>query len=197
MITYIEGKIIKLNFTDKGDELDVFLPIGIAYRVLTPSGGLEYSLNLEVKLYTSFQVREDSQTLYGFLDEASRDMFERLISVSGIGPKIGIAMLSMFSKAEIQNLINEGEFKELSKVSGLGPKGAKKIIIELQGKLDDLSMDSSVSNQVLKDLKDGLKSLGFSGEQLDEMLQLGENLYKEDNDIDIEILLREVLKQKR
>jgi Holliday junction DNA helicase RuvA len=89
----------------------------------------------DCKLYASFQVREDSQTLYGFATEAERHLFHHLISVSGIGPNTGRMMLSSITPEEIQQAIVSGQVNVIQKIKGIGPKTAQRVILELQDKL--------------------------------------------------------------
>ena len=89
MIAYIEGKIFEVGFVSKQIYIVVLTSNGIGYQVFVPSGGL-YDLDSSISLFTSFQVREDSQSLYGFLKKEQKEMFESLINVSGVGPKVEI-----------------------------------------------------------------------------------------------------------
>ncbi|PKL42088.1 MAG: Holliday junction branch migration protein RuvA, partial [Planctomycetes bacterium HGW-Planctomycetes-1] len=77
----------------------------------------------DISVYTSFQVREESQTLYGFNTELERDFFEELLTVSGIGPKSALSILSTYSMERVKEIVLEGDSKLLSKVPGLGLKG--------------------------------------------------------------------------
>lgn len=203
MIVYLKGLIINLGVKDKLSYIDVAAASGIGYRVFVSSFSLEVKVGDEIKLYTSYQVREDSQTLFGFESESKRDFFELLTSVSGIGPKIGISLLMAYPIEDIQQFISSGNYKELSKVSGLGEKGAKKIIIELQPKLDiDLSRDQkeweSKNSVVVTEVRSALKVLGFSREEISEKLELAKSLIEQDAEgkLRSEDLLRIVLKSK-
>lgn len=168
MISFLSGKIIKVGSSEKHSFVDVLTASGVGYRVLVQSNRL-YSLDLEVSLYTSFQVREDSQTLYGFSTLEDRDFYELLITVSGVGPKTALAILSMYSVPEVVGIINSKEHKLLSKVSGLGSKGAQKIVVELENRVSDFDGDivDSKNIEILLELKEALQSLGFSGKALD------------------------------
>ena len=191
MISYITGTVQKTNIS-KDSYVDILTNSGIAYRISIPS-----TYNLPPKgemysLYTHFYVRDDNQSLYGFEKEQERDFFEQLISVSGIGPKIGIAMITMFSRKELEDKILGGDAKALSKVPGLGMKGAQKIILELRGKIDFEQRESS-QDSIIKELKEALKILGFAGSQLKESVEVGERIFKKNKDITIEELIKKVL----
>jgi Holliday junction DNA helicase RuvA len=102
--------------------------------------------------------------------------------------------MSTYSKKELEKILNEGDAKMLSKVSGLGMKGAQKIILDLRGKID-LNQDKESGNNSLKELKSVLKTLGFSGDSLKEYVEYGEGLLSTNSDIDIEDLVKKVLSQ--
>ncbi|MFA7627900.1 MAG: Holliday junction branch migration protein RuvA [Candidatus Dojkabacteria bacterium] len=191
MISYITGTVQKTNIS-KDSYVDILTNSGIAYRISIPSTYNIPSKGEMYSLYTHFHVRDDNQSLYGFEKEQERDFFEQLISVSGIGPKIGIAIITMFSRKELENKILEGDAKSLSKVPGLGMKGAQKIILELRGKIDFDQKESS-EDSIIRELKEALKTLGFSGSQLKESAKVGEKILKKNKDISIEELIKKVL----
>lgn len=191
MISFITGTVLKTNFS-KDSYIDLLTNAGIAYRISIPGSYILPSKGEEYSLFTHFHVREDAQTLYGFEKEEERDFFELLITVSGIGPKIGLAILSTFARSELESIINDGDAKSLSKVSGLGIKGAQKIILELRGKVD-FDIKDSAEDSVVKDLKSALKSLGFVGDILKEKVELGQKIVGEKKDIEIEELIKQVL----
>jgi len=191
MISYITGTVQKTNIS-KDSYVDILTNSGIAYRINIPSTYKIPSKGEMYSLYTHFHVRDDNQSLYGFEKEQERDFFEQLISVSGIGPKIGIAIITMFSRKELETKILEGDAKSLSKVPGLGMKGAQKIILELRGKIDFEQKESS-DDSIIRELKEALKTLGFSGSQLKESVEVGEKILKKNKDISIEELIKKVL----
>lgn len=87
------------------------------------------------RLMTELVVKEDSLTLFGFQDAAEREVFTTMLSVSGIGPRIALAVLSVYAPAEVSRAVAAGDDKVFSKVPGIGPKGARRIVLELAGKL--------------------------------------------------------------
>ncbi|HQA87709.1 MAG TPA: Holliday junction branch migration protein RuvA [Candidatus Dojkabacteria bacterium] len=192
MISYISGKVLKNNI-GKNNYVDVLLPSGIAYRVFVTSMFNFLEEDSQISMYTSFQVREDSQTLYGFSTQEERDFFEELLTVSGIGPKSALSILSTYSMDRVKKIILDGDSVLLSKTPGLGLKGAQKVILELRGKIDfekdDLQMKGNVK---LGELKEALKSLGFVGKDLKDGMKKGEEVLKE-GDVDIEVLIKKVL----
>jgi Holliday junction DNA helicase RuvA len=193
MISYISGKVFKNNI-GKNNFVEVLLNSGLAYRVHVTSKHIFAQKDSIVEMYTSFQVREDSQTLYGFASEKERDFFEQLLTVSGVGPKLGLSILSTYSLEQLRDIVTEGDSKMLSKVVGLGSKGAQKIILELRGKIDfDRESKGIESDEKIKELKEALKALGFSGRSLEEGIKKAEDLLSKE-DMDIESLIRSTLK---
>lgn len=192
MISYISGKVLK-NSSSKNSFVDILTNSGIAYRVFVTSKYPFIEKESNVEMYTSFQVREDSQALYGFISEEERDFFEQLMTVSGVGPKLGLSILSTYTIEQVRNLILEGDSKLLSKVSGLGSKGAQKIILELRGQIDfDKESRGEKSSEKVGEVKEALRSLGFSGKSLEDGVNKAEDILKEE-DVDIEVLIRKVL----
>ena len=193
MISYISGVVQKMSF-GKDSYIDLLTKMGIAYRVHIPQNFPSVEKQQELSLYTHFHVREDAQSLFGFETEEERDFFEELITVSGVGAKIALAVLSTYRKDELEKIILEGDAKKLSKVSGLGSKGAQKIILELRGKVD-FDKDGKVSSAKSRDLKNALKVLGFSGDILNEKVDLGEKMLDKDEGMEIEDLIKRVLSE--
>ncbi len=191
MISYITGIVLKSNIS-KNSYVDILTDSGIGYRVNIPNSYTPLSKGEKYSLFTYLHVREDIQTLFGFEKEEERDFFEQIISVSGIGPKTGLAILSTYSKSKLEDIILKGDSKALSKVPGLGSKGAQKIILELRGKID-FDEKESKEEEIIKELKEVLKALGFSGEQLKEKVTIGEKILSKKKQISIEELIKEVL----
>ena len=192
MISYISGKILKGN-TGKNPFVEVLLNSGIGYRIFVTNRFKFSEKNLDISLYTSFQVREDSHSLYGFNTEEERDFFEQLLTISGVGPKVALSILSTYDMEKVKELVLEGDSKMLSKTPGLGSKGAQKIILELRGKIDfDREDRGKEEDAKIKELKEALKTLGYTGRSLEEALKKGEGILEKEN-IEIEELIRKVL----
>lgn len=192
MISYISGKILKTNL-GKDAYIDILTKSGVGYRVFVPSNIKMLPVESDITIYTSFQVRDDSQTLYGFDKEVDRDLFEELITVSGVGPKTGLAILSTYSREELEKIILEGDSKKLSKVVGLGSKGSQKVILELRGKIDFNDEDKqSVEGKRIKEFKEAMRALGFSGDTLKLYVKKAEKVLDKEM-LEIEDLLKKVL----
>ena len=133
MYYYIKGTLM-----NKGDNYIVVDASGIGYRIFTSLECIEKSPHTgsDVTVYTYLNVREDAMELYGFYSEEERAMFLMLISVSGVGPKAGLALLSVASPQKLAAAIVMGDEKLLTKASGVGPKAAKRVILELKDKID-------------------------------------------------------------
>ncbi|WP_062520584.1 Holliday junction branch migration protein RuvA [Demequina silvatica] len=109
---------------------------GVGYRVLaTPAALAELRTGQDATLHTHLVVREDSMTLFGFLSAGERDTFEQLQSVQGVGAKLALAMLAVHSPEALAGAVAAGDQKALTKVPGIGPKVASRLLLELGGKL--------------------------------------------------------------
>lgn len=167
MFEFIKGKLIEVD-TQKA----IIETNGIGYKIFIPSSIYNDLLNLEnALLYTSFIVKEDSQTLYGFLTKVGRDIFDILISVSGIGAKTAILLLGNLDLEGLYFAITTSDIKIISKVPGIGKKTAERLIIELRDKfknIDTSSFDHSKLNKscsIASDAIAALMNLGYNSAQ--------------------------------
>ncbi|GHE23798.1 Holliday junction ATP-dependent DNA helicase RuvA [Sphingobacterium griseoflavum] len=149
------------------------------------------------KLFVSFQVREDAQTLYGFATEGERQLFNHLISVSGIGPNTGRMMLSSISPEEIQAAIINGQVQIIQKIKGIGPKSAQRLILELQDKLKKQGPDALMPLPIAKqsipeEALTALVMLGFGKPQAEKVLN---SLVSSDASLSVEALIKAALKR--
>lgn len=169
MITYLKGII-----TEMSENAVVLEAAGIGYEVFctTRTVGELSTQNETVKLYIHEQIKEDSHDLYGFYHSEEREVFRKLIGVSGIGPKGGMQILNLYSVQEIIEIIMEQDSKALSKVSGIGAKTAQRIILELKDSMSKLyAPDLSLLKTGLKDTEskheaiEALESLGYSHQE--------------------------------
>ena len=124
----------------------------------------------EAMLYTYLQVREDSLMLFGFATQEERDAFELLIAVSGVGPKLALAVLSTFNAQELARVIAQSDEKRMSSVPGVGKKTASRLLLDLKDKFKGIAVPfagetasiPSVSDTVQHDAEAALLSMGFS-----------------------------------
>ena len=150
----------------------------------------------EVSLLIYHQISENSQNLYGFSDEVEKDIFLMLISVSGIGPKTGINLLSSVSPNEFKRRLVAGEVELLSALPGIGPKTARRIIVELKDKLvsysdNSMPIENSENSESYQDAYDALKSLGFNINEINKCLSA---LTESNVDFNTQDLIKEALK---
>lgn len=178
MIAQLTGTVRHLT-TEK-----VVLEVGgVGYAIsLTPRTSLQIVMGAALTLSTTLVVREDSLTLFGFLDPNERDIFETLQSVSGIGPKVALAITGALSPAELAQAIAAEDVRTIEKVPGIGKKGAQRLILELKGKLvsDNAPHLPSSHHGVRDQLLAALTGLGFSAKESDVAINASLNQLAED-----------------
>jgi len=158
MLAYIQGTII----TKKHDSVIIILTNGLGYKVyVTAKSLVDLMIGDEARLFLYHQVKEDGQSLFGFSDLETLDFFEMLLSVSGIGPKSALNILSATDADSLRQAIALGEPELLTKVSGIGKKMAEKIVVELKSKLKDFSFSGNISATTSDEI-DALVGLGYS-----------------------------------
>jgi len=143
--------------------------VGLSISI-TSQTGAQLNIGAPVQLFTSLVVREDSLTLFGFLDEESRAAFELVQTVSGIGPKVALAILGAHTPQSLAVAIAQEDVKAIEKVPGIGHKGAQRLILELKGKISDFgSSDHKQMHQPVwrEQLTSALISLGFTAKDSD------------------------------
>jgi len=166
MIAYLDGKPVSSG--DKWVVLDVG---GIGYRVFVPQQEIREIARAEgkIKLHTYMAVREDAITLYGFLRPSELELFTVLIGVSGIGPQIALNILSQVTLEDFVLAILDSDEKKLTRIPGIGPKSAKRLILELRDKMKKVQVAMALSregtgDQPARDATSALVSLGFAEE---------------------------------
>ncbi len=173
MISFLRGKIIELGKTY------IILDVnGVGYRVNMSTKAID-SLTKEAlevnKIYTQmfFNQREGISTLYGFLKKEDLDIFHLLTSISGIGPKNAMHILSSIEVGELVAAVSKEDEDYLRKISGLGPKTAKRLVMELKDKLDNYTLAKFVKVDLSHDIDaiDALISLGYQKYQAQEVLR--------------------------
>src|SRR5512145_3524013 len=137
MIAHVRGRLASKS----ADRVVVETPGGVGYEVVVPLGVMEKlpAAGTEVILATELVVREDGWALHGFLDEAERRFFQRVTSISGVGPKIGIALMSALGVERGARALREKNIGLLSSVSGIGKKTAERLALELGEKVEDFA----------------------------------------------------------
>lgn len=191
MIEYIKGKLTALN---------------PAAAVVETAGGVAYLLQIslptftklegaeDVRLYVHEAIREDAWTLYGFVDETEREVFQQLIGVSGVGASTARMILSSIPAAELSQVIASSEVKRLKSVKGVGAKTAERIIVDLHDKIkpvgDTLNIQSPIVSEAFEEALAALVMLGFSAPQSRKVLT---KLYEEDASLKVEQAIRKAL----
>ena len=170
MIGSLNGRLIEKYPTELLIECG-----GVGYEVkISLFTFSQLSENESIKIYTKLIVREDAHLLYGFYTKDEREMFNFLISVSGIGPNTALIMLSSLSPEEIANAIQTEDVTTIQKVKGIGAKTAQRVIIDLKGKVLKFSGDNEINNSKNNtnrfDALTALVSLGFDKKSAEKVL---------------------------
>ncbi|MFQ5603311.1 MAG: Holliday junction branch migration protein RuvA [bacterium] len=199
MIAHLQGVV-----TEKMPTRIVLDVQGVGYDLLVPISTYEKvgEIGSPVRLLTYLQVREDLMQLFGFFSENERTMFQHLISVSGIGPKLAVGILSGCSVDELQKYIVNDEVPMLTKLSGVGKKTAQRMVMELKEKLGDVARATDWTSSVIADeqTKDkiseavlALISLGFNKSQAQNVLL---PIIKADNSLPLDEIIKKALQVK-
>jgi Holliday junction DNA helicase RuvA len=167
MISSLNGKVKSSSATSLVVEIS-----GVGILVNVPARiSAQASVGSNIELHTYLIVREDALTLYGFLDLVDRNFFELLLSVTGIGPKVAQAILSINDAGGIATAISKGDLKLLESIPGLGKKGAQRLVLELKEKASAFAKSSgSISNGVSDQVELGLQGLGFTSKESKEVV---------------------------
>ena len=165
MIAFLRGRVLekhpnRLTVDVQGVGYDVHVPLSTFYRVSEPPG--------EVSLRVYTHVREDVLQLFGFLTDLERQLFERLIGVSGIGPKMGVALLSGMEARDLVACVQRGDVARLTGIPGIGKKTAERIVLELKDRVAQLGVEpegataaASPGDRLRDDLLSALQNLGY------------------------------------
>lgn len=189
MISHIYGEI-----TDRGDNFVVIDVCGIGYYVnitKTSSGELQ-DKDGKLKLHTHLHVREDALTLFGFTTKGELEMFKLLISVTRVGPQTAMNILSRISIEELVGAIISEDERVLTRISGVGPKNAKRLILELKDKIKKKMQDykGTVRSPMNYDAVSALVSLGFPEKKAEEAVNYAASGMK---DATVEALIKAAL----
>jgi Holliday junction DNA helicase RuvA len=183
-----------------GENYAILMTAGVGYRVFCPSGALSALKTGEsAALWIETNVREDHIHLFGFESRAAQDLFLRLTSVSGVGPKMAMAIMGAMNTNILFSAIATGDVKTLTAAPGVGKKVAERIIVELKGKITAIFPTGSMDpdNEIARgsaynDLLSALESLGY---RRVDMIDLAQKLCQENPNADVGALVRMALKQ--
>ena len=166
MISLISGTLRSLTLDRAVVDIS-----GVGYSLLiTPRTSTQLVLGGEVTFFTTLVVREDSMTLFAFLDSSERDTFEILQTVSGIGPKVALAITGALTPDDLARAVAQEDFATIEKVPGIGKKGAQRLVLELKGKIHTSASESKipvVQSGIRDQLLAALTGLGFSPKDSD------------------------------
>ncbi len=201
MIQYIKGTLAWI-----AEDSVIVDNNGIGYRIFVPASVSQQigTTGQEIQLYTYLNVKEDAMQLYGFLTMDDLEVYRLLISVSGIGPKGGLAILSVMTADDLRFAVLADDDKSISKAPGIGPKTAKKVVLELKDKLKlretvETALDhvqqavlpaGSGLVQTQSDVVEALAALGYSATEAMKAVRRVEC----DEDISVEELLKKTLR---
>lgn len=169
MIVGIQGKITKkeptlLNINVNGLIYEVFVSLNCSSKITSE----------DINLLTTHIIKEESQTLYGFLDINEKKLFDTVIKINGVGPKVALAICSTFTPNSFAKIVSDNDVSMLKRVPGIGPKGASRILVELSGFIvDDSNNDEdnqSLANASLE-ASLALESLGFKKDMVSKIIK--------------------------
>ena len=191
MIAHLQGKLVEKSPT----------------HVVIDCGGVGYHVNISlhtysllppsdlIKLFTHLQIKEDSHTLFGFMEKSEREIFKLLLSVSGIGASIARTMLSSLDPKQVTNAIGSGDVVTIQSIKGIGSKTAQRVILDLKEKvlklydLDEVSMSQSNTNR--DEALSALEVLGFVRKASERIV---EKIVKEAPESSVEYIIKQALK---
>lgn len=196
MIARLKGQLHLLSLNSiivdvNGVGYHVQVPTGTAGRIKAGDDG-----EVSIQIHTS--VREDAITLFGFATAEEKRLFTKLTSVSGIGPKLGLAVLSDLSPSEFIRAVRNSDVKALKQVSGIGKKTAQRVILEMKSSVDEFEFaelapaSPDAADGIAEDLRSALANLGYADAEVDSVI--GVMVEDLDDDADLEPLLMDAIK---
>lgn len=176
VITSVAGNVVRIGVDHAVVEVG-----GVGLAVLcTPHALADLRTGAPGRLATSLVVREDSLTLYGFVDDEERDLFELLQTASGVGPKLARAVLAVLSPDDVRAAVSGGDLATLTKVPGVGRKGAEKLVVELRDRIGAVTGTGAKGRQPTltpaepawrTQVRAGLQGLGWAGKEVESALE--------------------------
>jgi Holliday junction DNA helicase RuvA len=188
MIGYLTGNIISLKPTK------ILLDVGgVGYVIqisISTFENISDKKNISLHVYTS--VKEDSITLFGFYNETEKEMFELLISVNGIGPKLGLGVLSGIQVDELKEAIEAGNVSRIIAIPGVGRKTAERVVLELRSKVDKIKDgdEKTASYSIKQEAISALTTLGYNFKLAENSIR---DILSESKDISLEELIKKAL----
>ena len=191
MITHLKGKLVEKSPTNVVIEVN-----GTGYWVnISLTTFSQIPDNENIKLFTHLQIKEDSHSLYGFYSKKERDIFRLLISVSGVGTSTARTMLSSLNPQQVVEAISSNNVSIVQSVKGIGSKTAQRLIIELRDKILKIyDLDETYVNSNNTTREEALSALEVLGINKKSSERLVDNIIKENQDISVEEIIKETLK---
>ena len=191
MLEYITGKVSELTPTYliiENNGIGYFIKISLnCYSIIGE--------NKEVKIYIHEIIREDTYDLYGFVDKEEREIYRKLISVSGVGPNTALVMISSLSTTEIITAISSGDVNTIKSVKGIGLKTAQRVIVDLKDKIGNMSENIEIfdtkGNTIKEESLSALIMLGFNKKQAEKAI---DKITKDGKETDVEGVIKAALK---
>ncbi len=168
---------------------------GVGYEINTPLSNFDNlpSEGKEIKINTYLHLRENGLTLYGFLTEEERDFFGLLISISKIGPKSALRIVSKILPSEFKRAVKKGDLATLTHIPGIGAKTAQRIILELKERVEEEEIVEPGKETIAKDTLSALVSLGYTRKEAEKAVK--EALRSTGKELDLAGLIREALRR--
>jgi Holliday junction DNA helicase RuvA len=185
--TLAEKQVQRLIVDVQGVGYDVLVPLSTFYSLGEPGSPVT------LRIYT--HVREDALQLYGFLTPLEQELFERLITVSGIGPKVALAVLSGIEPADLVRAIRQGDIARLTSIPGIGRKTAERLVVELKDRLraaDDDGGAQGAAGGLRDDLLSALVNLGYQRTTVEKTV---DTVLGRSGGADFQAALREILRE--
>ncbi len=193
MIGKLRGKVELVK-----DDFAIIDVNGVGYKVMLNEialGKIAKDQNQEVSLFIHTNVKEDHIHLYGFMSLEELEMFELLLSVSGIGPKAGLAILTIASVATIKNAIFKEDYTLLTQVSGIGKKTAERVCLELRSKVEGVEGEDKQEVEASQEVIEALMAMGYSASEARESVQAIPDDVTDESEM-IKLALRQVTRNK-
>jgi len=193
LISFLEGIVdtVGINY--------LILNVGsIGYQINIPTyNNLPIKVGDKTKIYTYLYLREDKVMLYGFLSKEEEDFFELLISTPGVGPKVGLNVLSKMTPDDFRKAILQEDLYSITAITGIGNKLAKKIVLELKEKISkttylEIGLEKTFKSEIIDDAIDALKVLGYTYKKAKSAVEKTQGKFQEE--LTVEELIRESLK---
>jgi len=191
VLEYIKGKVSELTPTYlivENNEIGYFVKISLnCYSIIEESK--------DVKIFIHEVIREDTHDLYGFIDKEEREIYRKLISVSGVGPNTALVMISSLSTLEIITAISTGDVNTIKSVKGIGLKTAQRVIVDLKDKIGNMSENIDLfdnkGNTIKEESLSALIMLGFNKKQAEKAI---DKIVKDGKETDVEGVIKATLK---